>query len=75
MLARCSWPHLSSEILASQDIEAQGLEALLQLLAVHVGADSSRQIRVSTEVDIVDDQAVSARVRFQLIHLAGTCHN
>lgn len=59
----------------NQDVKVQGLEALLQLLAVHVGAVSRRQIRVSTELDIVEDQAMSARVRFQLVNLASTSCN
>lgn len=74
-LAGHSRPHLSFQIPLSQDVEAQGLEALLQLPAVHIGTVSSQQIRFSTEVDVVDDQTVSARVRFQLINLAGTRGN
>lgn len=75
VLAGRGRPHLSFEIPLSQDVEAQGLEALLQLLAVHVGAFSSRHSRVAAEVDVVEDQAASTRISFQLINLAGTRRN
>lgn len=68
-------PHLSFQIPPGQDSEAQGLEAPLQLLTVDVGAFSSRQTRVSGEIDVIEDQAVSAGICFQLINLAGTRHN
>lgn len=68
-------PHLSFQIPPGQDSEAQGLEAPLQLLTVNVGAFSSRQTRVSGEIDVIEDQAVSAGICFQLINLAGTRHN
>lgn len=71
-LAPFCHPHLSFEIPQGLDAEAQGLEALLQPLAVHVGSSSSRQTRVWAEGDVVDDQAVSARVCLQLVHLAHT---
>lgn len=68
-------PHLSVEIPPGQDGEMQGPETPLQLLRVDVGAFSGGQTRVSGEMDIIEDQAVSAGIRFHLIALAGTCHN
>jgi len=71
-LAERGRPHPSFQVPPSQHVEAQGPEALLQLLAVHIGAVAIRQMRVSAEGDVVEDQAVSARVRSHLVHLAGT---
>lgn len=70
-----SLTHLSVQIPPGQDGEMQGPEAPLQLLTVDVGALSGGQTRVSGEIDIIEDQAVSAGIRFHLIVLAGTCHN
>lgn len=68
-------PHLSFQIPPGQDGEAQGLEAPLQLLTVNVRAFSGGQTRVSAEIDVIEDQAMSTGIRFHLIILEGTRHN
>lgn len=57
--------YLGSQVILHLHHEMQPAEAVLKLLAVHVGASACAEPRRRAEVHVVDDEAVATGVRIQ----------